>query len=131
MNSKNRAPSYWSPDVFTLFKTITPILHNKRPDIVAFEVEATLVECPLKIFIPTPANFNTVFIHPVIIEETTSLYSLMVPSKSWVCLLPFLHSEELNLYSSRAVIIHHYYQSNHRAPQQEAFALASKTYFVY
>ena len=85
---------------------LSKISHNERPDTVAFEVEAALVECPLKIFSSTPANFNTVFTHPEIVEETTSLYGLMAPSKSWVWLLSFLHSEERNIYSSRIVTTH-------------------------
>ena len=84
---------------------------NERPDTVVFEVEATLVEYPLKIFTTIPANFNTVFTHSELVEGTTSLYGLMVPSKSWVWLLPFLHSEERNIYSSRAVITHIYLSS--------------------
>ena len=40
---------------------LSKISHNERPDTVAFEVEAALVECPLKILTSTPANFNTVF----------------------------------------------------------------------
>ena len=40
---------------------LSNISHNERPDIVAFEVKAALVECSLKIFTSTPDNFNTVF----------------------------------------------------------------------
>ena len=76
---------------------LSKISHNERPDKLAFQVEAAYVECLLKIFTSTPANFNIVFTHPEIIEETTSLYGLMVPSKSWVCLLSFLYSEERNI----------------------------------
>ena len=82
------------------------ISHDERPETVAFEVEAALVECPLKIFTSTPANFNTVFTHPGIVQETTCLYRLMVPRKSWVLLLCFLRLEKRNMYSSRAVMVH-------------------------
>ena len=79
------------------------IPRNEKPDTVDFEGEAALAEYPLKIFTYTAANFNTVFTHPEIVEENTSLYGLMVPSKSWVWLLSFLHSEKRNTYTSRAV----------------------------
>ena len=62
---------------------LSKISHNEIPDTAAFEVEATLLECTLKIFISTPSNFKTVFIHLEFVEEIF-LYGLMVPSKSWV-----------------------------------------------
>ena len=63
---------------------LSKISHNERPDTVAFEVEAALEECLLRIFSSTVANFNTGFTHPDIVKEITSLYGIMVPSKSWV-----------------------------------------------
>ena len=53
------------------------------PDTAAFDVEAALLEFPLKIYLSTPSNFKTIFIHLEFVEEI-SLYGLMVPSKSWV-----------------------------------------------
>ena len=76
------------------------------------------MQCPLKIFTSTSANFNTVFTHPEIVEETTSLYGLMVPSKIWVWLLCFFHSEEHNTYSSEAVTTNKYLSTDY--PQTSA-----------
>ena len=44
---------------------------------LAFEVEAALVECALKIFTSTPAHVNTVSSHQDFIERKTTLCGIM------------------------------------------------------
>ena len=44
---------------------------------LAFEVEAALVECALKIFTSTPAHVNTVSSHKDLIERKTTLCGIM------------------------------------------------------
>lgn len=53
------------------------ISSKERHVTLAFEVEAALVECALKIFTSTPAHVNTVSSHQDFIERKTSLCDFM------------------------------------------------------
>ena len=85
-----------------LTKNLFKISHNERPDTVAFDVEAALVECPLKIFTSIPANVTLLLPIQKLLKRLPPHMALWFQARAGFGYC-FLHSEEGNIYLSRAV----------------------------